>query len=123
MNTGGYGAGPAIVRSLAAAKPHPQGYGFLTGGPDDREKIAWGLADAIEAKLGRELEALYQDDPGITDAERERRVAAIDRDIRDLEFAEEALIRGCDEIGVHIARRPDADPAAILDDGEGLPTQ
>ena len=82
--------------------------------------IGWVSPHLAEA-IKREVEALYQASPGMTDDERAARLEAIDREILDAELAEESLIRAAEAGGFLMARRYDADPRAVLADAGALP--
>ncbi len=64
--------------------------------------------------LGKQVDALdYVAGPPAKD--RSARLAALRETLRDLEQREENLIVHAEGCGVYLARRPDADPAVVLD--------
>ncbi|TAY68453.1 hypothetical protein [Rhizobium leguminosarum] len=75
------------------------------------------LIDAVTA----EIKQAYEDRPGITDQERQKRLDANDREILDAELMEEAIIRQAEQQGFSIERRVDADPRAVLAHESALP--
>jgi hypothetical protein len=64
----------------------------------------------VLAALHRAIDIATAGEPGIADADRARKLADLDRRILELERREEAAIEATPEI----ARRPDADPRAVL---------
>ncbi len=80
--------------------------------------VAWAARDVIAARL---LDLLGDADaPGaMTFDQREDRFADIDRRRLDLARLEEAHIAAAEAAGQRIARRPDADPRAVLEVGDG----
>lgn len=70
--------------------------------------------DAVAAMLRDRLAETYGDDPGLEPGERDAECAALDRQIADVEMAEEAAIRDAEDAGLAILRRGDADPRATL---------
>lgn len=73
-----------------------------------------GLGDAIERGIIETMCGDAGDAKAVASPERERRLAAIDAELADLEAAEETILRQGEEIGLTIGRRPDADPAVLL---------
>jgi hypothetical protein len=77
--------------------------------------VATILATDVRRGLAGAVEEHYQTvEPGLAADDRARRLAEIDAELQRLEVEEEGLIVGLAEAGVHIERRPDASPAAIL---------
>jgi hypothetical protein len=83
--------------------------------PDTLALFAWVHKDALLQKLETELAELADSDADALDdeqrVERERRILA---EILDIERAEERAIELCESDGLHIERRGDADPLAVL---------
>jgi len=67
--------------------------------------------EELAAQLGRHIPAGLG---GLPAAERAERLAAIEAELFEAECAEEQLIEASEAAGVPIARRPDADPRAVL---------
>jgi len=75
--------------------------------------LAWVLGpDRLAAALAPSLERF---DDGPTAADRATQLAEIDRQLLELERAEERLIVGLEQAGTPIVRRGDADPRAVLE--------
>jgi hypothetical protein len=64
--------------------------------------------------LNAEIDAMPQNEFSLSHRERMQRLRLADRDLFELERSEELLILQGEEDGSIIARRFDADPAAIL---------
>ncbi len=93
--------------------------------PDMRTDRIVGLllsanADRVADVLKAALAERYGDDPGLPLDERQRELARLDGEIFDCELAEEALVRDCEDAGLAILRREDADPRALLADDTAL---
>lgn len=73
---------------------------------------ALGLREAIEATLVERAQAACPD--GIASEMRKAELARLDKQIADIERAEEQMLREADRAGFSIPRRIDADPAALL---------
>lgn len=75
--------------------------------------LAWSMGDALEQRMCAEIDRLdYR--PGPPMAERPARLAELKDALRKLEQQEEKVICGAQVDGIIISRRPDADPAVIL---------
>ena len=72
--------------------------------------------------LARGLDAAYAEGPGLTAAERATRLAKADARLLELSLAEEAAVRALEAAGMAVARRPDADPRAVLAADSDLPS-
>jgi hypothetical protein len=98
--------------------------GFLGGVIDaayDR-RVEWAVAEIVRKGLLEIIESRYAAGvTGIDDAKRERELARIDGEILDCDLAEEAMIRAAAAVGITIARRPDADPRAVMARDQDLP--
>lgn len=70
--------------------------------------------DALRSVIVGQLEDLAQARPGMSDQDRQERLAEIDRAILKAELAEEAAIRALERQGVSIARRADLSPLIAL---------
>lgn len=83
---------------------------------------AFDLLCAIDSKRMHELlKAQIKDSShprGVSKAERERRLAELQRDLRSAELDEEAAIVAAERAGAHVHRRLAADPAIILELGD-----
>jgi hypothetical protein len=68
----------------------------------------------IKKLLATTLETLYQErGPGLTEAERAAKLAALDARHRDLETQEEILVLALERAHVECPRRPEADPLIV----------
>ena len=73
------------------------------------------MPEAIEEMLTKKIdEHLNEHAPRLPSAERPARLEQIQRDIRELELEEEAVIRAAEDDGIEILRRADADPLVVL---------
>ena len=88
------------------------GFEIMRG--DSGPLLCWLLGDTIKQRLSRLIE---QSDyiEGLPAAERESAVSRIEYQIIDLERSEEAIIAEAEEAGFGIQRRPDFDPAVVLE--------
>lgn len=68
----------------------------------------------IRAAVGEALAARYKQAPGISQGDRDERMAAHERALIALEMAEESLIRMAERSGLDVLRRAAADPRAVL---------
>ena len=80
-----------------------------TAMPILRQIVAGQLTDLTE---GREM---------MDGATRAKKLARNEAQLLDLELAEEAAIRAMEAAGIDVARRPDADPRALLAADASLP--
>ena len=72
-------------------------------------------------QLAAMLEPAYSNEAKpIPAEEREAALRRIDEDLLDLELAEEAAIRSAEAVGLHVQRRADADPRAVLASDDAL---
>jgi hypothetical protein len=83
-------------------------------GPDGLALVAWLFKDRLLEKLESEIDDLASDDAALSDEQRAEREAALLHGILEAERIEEALIEQTELAGQPIARRPDADPRAVL---------
>lgn len=91
----------------------------LTDGVTEADLICSAVAtlgaDALETVLTERLDAeLAKQPPGLPQAERVKRLAAIDAELVQLERGEEQLIRESETAGLEIDRRSDADVRVVL---------
>jgi hypothetical protein len=88
-----------------------------TGSDQAAALLVWLFSDQIKERLRKELKAQRNKDTGslvLSAAEREHRLASIDKLILDKEREEEWLIRDAEQEGTTIPRRDKASPLAIL---------
>ena len=77
--------------------------------------------NAFRDQLAAMLEPTYSNDAKpISAEEREAALHRIDEDLLELELAEEAAIRSAEAVGLHVQRRADADPRAVLAGDDAL---
>ena len=77
--------------------------------------------NAFRDQLAAMLEPAYSNEAKpISAEEREAALHRIDEDLLDLELAEEAAIRSAEAVGLHVQRRADADPRAVLAGDDAL---
>lgn len=75
--------------------------------------LAWSMGDTLTQRMHAEIDRLdYR--PGPPMAERPALLAGLKAELRKLEQQEEKAICGAEGDGIIIPRRPDADPAVIL---------
>ena len=78
--------------------------------------------DALRAVFTEQLDAFYANRrEDLPVAQRPARIAALEREVDDLERVEEALVREMERAGLSVLRRADADPAAVLAHDDALP--
>ncbi|OWY18253.1 hypothetical protein B6V73_00080 [Thioclava sp. JM3] len=70
--------------------------------------------NGIEAMIKRDLDRLYSDGDGVSEAERKSQLALLKEELLAAERAEEMAVRAAEEAGFDIVRRADADPRAVL---------
>jgi hypothetical protein len=75
--------------------------------------LAW-LGDLLIDAVPAQIKAVYGENAGVTDHERQKLLDENDRELLDTELAEESIIRYAEDQGFSIERRIDADPRAIL---------
>jgi hypothetical protein len=84
-------------------------------GPDGLAVLCWLHRDALIERLEAEVDDLSDDSPALCDEERAEREAALLLAILEAERVEESFIEQAEAVaGQTIARRPDADPRAVL---------
>ena len=83
--------------------------------------VAKYLAPQVEVAMKDAVSRFYQTTTGLSESERSRRLDDIDRQILDLELAEESIIREAEKYGMTLQRREDADPRAVLAHDSALP--
>jgi hypothetical protein len=78
--------------------------------------IAWSSPNTLLTLLEAQIDATMPKREGeaLPAAARLRKVAALESELLALEHREEALISHATDIGLDVARRPDASPAAVL---------
>lgn len=82
--------------------------------PDAIAFIAWAFRDQIGAAIEGEIVAASDDASALSPEARAKKRAQVAAALLAAEREEEALVELAAESGVHIARRRDADPRAIL---------
>ncbi len=90
-------------------------------GIDVEGTLAWLHKAALVAALEREIDAQADDASALTDEERAARLQRFKARLLGLEREEEALIALAWSQSNMIARRPDADPRAVLGLGDDMP--
>ena len=96
--------------------------GLVVGGVDPLALLAWVLGpEKVLARLNEEIELRCNDPHAITDEDRAKRVSELNAKILEAERQEEAIVCALESDGMTIARRPDADPRAILTLASTLP--
>lgn len=85
------------------------------------DAVAIYLAPQVEAAMKANVRRFYQTTSGVSEGERSDRLDEIDRQILDLELAEESIIREAEKYGMTLQRREDADPRAVLAHDSALP--
>jgi hypothetical protein len=93
------------------------GAGFDSRGPrEDRADVLPLMAllcpDAMTAALMREVERMTNDP--VPQAERKKRIAALEQEIEQLAYVEEALVAAAIAEGEDVHRSPSAPPQAVL---------
>jgi len=102
---------PTARDLLCIDAAHHQGQGFGTA--DAGPLLCWLFGDAIKAKIGEALESMPEDG-GLPFAERRAELKRLDEEIRELEIAEEQLVRASEQTDEPAERRADADPEIVL---------
>lgn len=74
------------------------------------------LRDLIAGKIAES----YDSAKGLSSTDRARQIEKAERDLLELELAEEAIIRSAEGNGIDVLRRIDADPRAVLCHGDFL---
>ena len=84
--------------------------------PDPSALIAWLFRDALGAALEAELDDLAEETEAaaLTDEDRAAEIARLEAELYLLEIREEQMIVRLERAGGEIARRPDANPRAVL---------
>jgi hypothetical protein len=85
------------------------------------EPLVVYLSSAVKREGITQINEFYSDKKGLSNEERDDRLATLDRQILDAELAEETIIRNAEAIGLPVARRADANPLAVLADASALP--
>jgi hypothetical protein len=88
--------------------------GAWTAQQDIAAAMCWLDPAAFAKRLNAEIDAMPQNEFSLSYRERKQRLRLAEMDLFQLERSEELLIQQGEEDGVVIARRFDADPAAIL---------
>jgi hypothetical protein len=106
----------------AAAEGAPRLVGFAQAAHvDPVALVAWLFPDRLAERLEAEVDALADDSAALTDEERAAREAELRAQLLELERAEEVLVELAERDGTQVARRPDADPRAVLHLSSDLP--
>ncbi|MGQ3211609.1 hypothetical protein [Shinella sp.] len=115
-----------LTRLAGERAPGPKA--FMQSPPSYREPnagysdIAFAyLDDLIRERMASGIKEAHANAVGLTESEREERLRAFDRDILDIELAEESLIRAAEAANFPIQRRAAADPRAVLAHDKVLP--
>lgn len=82
--------------------------------------IAAAIAAPLRNLIGGAISKSYGSAKGISAADRARELEKAERELLELECAEEAIIRHAEQCGIDVLRRIDADPRAVLCSGEFL---
>jgi hypothetical protein len=88
--------------------------GYMSGETSAFEVFVWLNRDELLARFKREIDARWNAASALTDKERAAAIDKLTGELFEAERYEEALIRAAAVRGVRIARRGDADPAAVL---------
>lgn len=83
-----------------------------TGGPSPGVLLAWLFPDLLRERL-TEL-VIEHADGTVPLADRPAERQRLEQDLYSLEVQEENLVVACEESGLEVFRRPDADPSIIL---------
>lgn len=111
-------SGYVLPRGHAFTVQDYQGRGLVNGSRHEDALgplLAWLFPDVIRDKLRELVDAEYGGAAGVSEADRNKRLSAIYRELFELEVEEERAITAAEGDGVDLPRRPDADPAAILE--------
>lgn len=108
----------SAVENLAARFVAP-GYRQPASGVP-MEIIAAAIAGPLRDLIGGAISKSYGSAKGISAADRARELEKAERELLELECAEEAIIRHAEQCGIDVLRRIDADPRAVLCSGEFL---
>ena len=109
-----------VAHHKLAATVTPERFAAATFSPPNVHSDEFGalwvlqMGPDLAQRLKEQVTAFYSDVQGVTDAEREKRLAEIDRQILDASLAEESLLRAAEAAGFSVSRRADADPLAVL---------
>ncbi|WP_146165108.1 hypothetical protein [Mycoplana dimorpha] len=79
------------------------------------------LGPSMAESLKADVEALYRENPYISEQERALCIVEINRKILDAELAEESMILAAEAGGFPVLRRRDADRRAVLAHDKVLP--
>lgn len=103
--------------ALTASPANYNGLGLAFMEPALATYLAPSLAAAMKAEASKHLGK----HPGITSAERAARLDKLDRQLLDLELAEESIVRNAIASGLPVHRRARADPRAVMAADSELP--
>lgn len=84
------------------------------------ELVSAVICQPLRDLLAAKITDAYGKTSGVPASERNRRIADAEQELLTLECAEEAIIRRAEDQGIDVLRRSDADPRAVLCDGEFL---
>lgn len=76
--------------------------------------IAWVDPEAMKHRIMAEIEPLYEEEAALPTASVDKEVARAREQLFELECQEERLIQAAAEEGIHVGRRIDVDPRALL---------
>jgi hypothetical protein len=82
--------------------------------PDGTALLAWMFKDQLLARINAEIDAESRDGEALTEAQRLEKIAELEGEALSLARLEEHAIQLANANGRPIARRPDADPRAVL---------
>jgi hypothetical protein len=94
--------------------------GYIPQVTDVTALVAWFTKDKLIERIEKEIDA-QNDGDGLSADDRKFKLMELAETKLALEREEESLITQADEKGIEIARRPDADPRAVLGLSSALP--
>jgi hypothetical protein len=95
--------------------PHPGSVTLARGDRSIDSLLCWLLPDVLRAAMRKRIDAVYKlHGDGISSEDRRARDAELDAQLLQIEIAEERIILAAEADGIHLPRRGDANPAAIL---------
>jgi hypothetical protein len=114
----------AVVNGQLSVRPSVIEAGGNIGSPTGKHEgtlahLAWLFPEALRDRLHQEIDRQHEADVKrgvlvMSCAERDARIAAIDREVLLLEREEEFLVELGETFELHLPRRDDADPRAVL---------
>lgn len=76
--------------------------------------LHWLLKDQLIERAEKEIDLIADDDFALSTEQRHERIKTLKREILDAERLEETLLEKAAATGIPVARRPNADPRAVL---------